>query len=243
MKKKESFFKRVVKGRINYIKMVRGEGDIIYRKLAYKLTEALGKPNLKYKKTSHDIVADSTFIIHDPIEDCYGTAFLVENIGLVTNFHVVDKIDNNNASTLKIFRYDEPTTNRKVKFSKSNKSKDLAIFQPTTDFNGIKRLKIGDDTNIKACDKITVLGFPNYGPGDGPYINSGKVVQSKFCFGNKVWMIDIPIIHGNSGGPVINENNEVIGIATMGSEKHDLSTSFHGFIPISLLSCYANENA
>jgi hypothetical protein len=237
--KKGELFKRIVKGRINYIKMVRGEEDIIYRKLAYKLTEALGKPNLKYKKTVHDTVADSTFIIHDPGDDCYGTAFLLEGVGLVTNFHVVENIDNNNACMLKVFRHSEFENNRKVKFIKSDKSKDLAIFQPTIDFNGIKRLKTGDDTNIKAGDKITVIGFPNYGEGDSPYINSGRVVQSKKCFGNKVWMIDIPVIHGNSGGPVVNERNEVVGIATMGSKKHDFSTSFHGFIPISALSDYA----
>jgi RNA-directed DNA polymerase len=240
--KKGEFFKRIVKGRINYIKMVRGDEDIIYRKLAYNLTDALGKPNLKYKKTAHDIVADSTFIIHDSMEDCYGTAFLLDGVGLITNFHVVDKINKDNVCILRIFRHDETETNRKVQLIKSDKEKDLAIFKPTKDFNGIKRLKIGDDTNIKVGDKITVIGFPDYGEGDTPHIDSGKVTQSKKRFENKIWVIDIPVIQGNSGGPVVNEKNEVIGIATYGSKKHDYSTSFHGFIPISALSDYAKEN-
>jgi S1-C subfamily serine protease len=55
-------------------------------------------------------------------------------------------------------------------------------------------------------------------------------------------MIDIPVIHGNSGGAVVNEKNEVIGIAAVGSANNNFSTHFHGFIPISVLSDYAKEN-
>jgi hypothetical protein len=105
--KKGEFFKRVVKGRINYIKMVRGAEDIIYRKLAYKLTEALGNPNLKYKKTAHDIVVDSIFIIENSKDICQGTAFLLEGIGFITNFHVVESINKNNVNELEIFRHNE----------------------------------------------------------------------------------------------------------------------------------------
>ena len=239
--KKGDFFKRIVKGRVNYIRMVRGEEDKVYRKLAYELTVALGKPNNKYTKTPHDIIVDSTFIVENIIDDCVGTGFLIENIGLITNYHVVDSINKDNSDTVDIYRHNEIDKKRSIKLIKSNKEKDMAIFQPSRDFNGIKRLKTGDDRNIKVGDIVTVIGFPDYKHGHGPYINSGRIVQSVNRFNNKMWMIDIPILHGNSGGPVVNKENEVIGIATYGSKKHDFSTPFHGFIPISSLIHYFNE--
>ncbi|HHF0539602.1 TPA: serine protease, partial [Vibrio alginolyticus] len=167
-----------------------------------------------------------------------GTGFLLENIGLVTNEHVIEGIDASDADLLEIYRYYEMDNKRKVSFGKSDKSLDLGILKPTTDFNGIKRLKIGDDSTLSVGQKVTVIGFPQYSPNDTPYINTGKIIQSKVLFGQQIWLLDIPVIHGNSGGPVVNENNEVIGVATRGAEKHDQSTKFHGFIPISRLVEY-----
>ena len=43
------FFECVVKGRINYIQMVLGRSNEVYRKLAYRLTEVMGIPNVDFK--------------------------------------------------------------------------------------------------------------------------------------------------------------------------------------------------
>ncbi|EHR7287304.1 reverse transcriptase domain-containing protein [Vibrio parahaemolyticus] len=235
---KGNFFRKIVHGKVNYIKMVRGEDDPIYRKIAYQYLSRIGKPDKDLLKTPHDLIADSTFIIECYLDQGQGTGFLLENIGLVTNEHVIEGIDASDADLLEIYRYYEMDNKRKVSFGKSDKSLDLGILKPTTDFNGIKRLKIGDDSTLSVGQKVTVIGFPQYSPNDTPYINTGKIIQSKVLFGQQIWLLDIPVIHGNSGGPVVNENNEVIGVATRGAEKHDQSTKFHGFIPISRLVEY-----
>ncbi|WP_064601613.1 reverse transcriptase domain-containing protein [Photobacterium sp. J15] len=237
------FFRKIVKGRINFIKMVRGADDLIYRKIAYDYSVRIGKPKHDLIKTPLDKACESIFIIESELDYAQGTAFLLKDIGLITNEHVVDGIDEELSELLNVYRYFEQDKKRLVNFEKSCKSRDLAILKPTTDFNGIKRLKVGDDSMLNIGSKVTVLGFPQYSPGETPYINTGKIIQSKMLYGEKLWLLDIPVIHGNSGGPVLNDKYEVIGIAAIGSPKHDNSTKLHGFIPISTLLAYAKEKS
>ena len=240
--KKGCFFKKIIKGRINFIKMIRGAEDLIFRKMAYDYSVLIGKPKPDLIKTPLDKACESIFIIDNSLDGTQGTGFLLKDLGFITNEHVVDGIDEGLSELLEIYRYFEEDNKRVVKFVKSCKSRDLAILKPTTNFNGIKRLKIGDDSRLGIGSKVTVLGFPQYSPGETPYINTGKIIQSKKLYGENLWLLDIPVIHGNSGGPVLNEHYEVIGIAAIGSPKHDHSTKLHGFIPISTLIAYMNES-
>ncbi|BBG86885.1 hypothetical protein AHGSH82_040300 [Aeromonas hydrophila] len=240
-KDKGVFFSKIVLGRIYFIGMVRGKSDRLFREILYSYTECIGKPNKALINTPLDKVGESIFIIENLLDDSQGTGFLLDGVGLITNQHVVDGIEKENSELLEIYRYYEQDKKRKSNFEKSCRARDLAILKPTTEFNGIKRLKVGDDSILKIGSKITVMGFPQYSPGETPYINSGKIVQSKKLFENNVWLVDIPVIHGNSGGPVLNDKLEVIGIASIGSARHDQSTKLHGFIPISTLINYVNE--
>jgi RNA-directed DNA polymerase len=235
------FFRKIIQGRLDFIKMVRGADDYVYRKLAYQFSVAIGKPDKSLMKRPIDKIIDSIFIIENYIDESQGTGFLLEKIGLITNAHVVEGIDARNQDLLEIYRHDDQENKKTVNFDKSDRAKDLAILKPTVSFNGINRLSCGDDSVLTVGSKITVIGFPQYHPGESPYINSGKIVQQRILYDCKFWLVDIPIIHGNSGGPVLNEKYEVIGIASIGSAAHDQSTKLHGFIPISELIAFNNQ--
>ncbi|MGH1440257.1 MAG: trypsin-like peptidase domain-containing protein [Cellvibrionaceae bacterium] len=230
---KGNFFKSVVIGRINYIQMVRGRNDDVYRKLAYRLTEALGKPNEDFKRPTEEL---ATFVIDNDIALCQGSGFLLEDIGIVTNHHVADYIEHNNDELITFSRYYEFATKRKASFICSSKTKDIAIFKPSNDFDRFPSLKKGDSSKIKIGDKIKVVGFPEFSDGHLPYINNGTIVSKRINFENIVWIVDIPINHGCSGAPIFNDKFKVIGIATFGAAKNDGSTDYNGFIPISTLT-------
>ncbi|WED43378.1 reverse transcriptase domain-containing protein [Legionella cardiaca] len=227
-----AYFNLVIKGRINYIGMVRGNQDSIYKKLLYKYSVLNGEPDENLKKTSNDILADSIFIVEHSIEGTQGTAFLVDKLGLVTVWHVVEGVTSETSCFLDFFRFYDSDIKRKAVLHNSSKSKDLAIFKFSNNFQGIVPLKLGDSAKLKQGDEIKLIGFPSYNIGDHYHCNMGKITQRKKVLGINVWLIDIPITHGISGGPVLNSNDEVIGIATVGSEKHDSTTISHGFIPI-----------
>lgn len=235
-KKEGELFKNIVIGRINYIQMVRGRHDPIYRKLAYKLTEAIGKPNEDFKKAPVEV---ATFVVDNNFETKQGSAFLLENIGIVTNCHVVEFIDESTEDQIEFYRYYEYNKKMKASFLTSDTDKDIAIFFPSNEFDRIVPLKVGDDSKLKIGDSVTVVGFPNFSNGHSAYISSGAIVSKRRIFNITTWIINTPITHGCSGGPVLNNKHEVIGIATFGSEYSDGNTELNGFIPIA----YAKEIA
>lgn len=228
------FFIKVVKGRINFIQMVKGRNNPVYRKLAYQLTEALGKPNTSFKKSQEQL---ATFIIQNLFKQETGTGFLLENVGIVTNAHTVDGMNHSNGELYNIFRCDEEHDKKKCEYISSSTAHDIAILNPHDDFKKITPYKRGNDKNIKIGTHVTVVGFPGYHENTGAsvFICKGSVTSQRKLFGIQAWLVDIPINHGCSGGPVLNEQQEVIGIATFGAEHNDGSTEVNGFIPISFL--------
>jgi len=140
-----------------------------------------------------------------------GTGFLVDAKGyLVTNAHVIK-----DARHIII---------------QSNKGQEFKVVPVFTDYErDLAILKVEDD-NFKPYDnlpygfrksgtdlgeQIFTLGFPKdeivYGEG---YLSSETGYKSDTL----TYMISIAADHGNSGGPVLNKNGDVIGILTDKSE-------------------------
>lgn len=227
------FFIKVVKGRINYIQMVRGRDNEVYRKLAYQLTVVMGKPNKNFQKSREEL---ATFVIDDLADISQGTGFLLEKVGLVTNEHVVSSLTHESSSLYEAYRYDEEKLKQKCRYIYSSKESDIAVLKLSDEMMAIKPYKIGDSKSIKMGDKVTVVGFPGFSPGSTPYINTGKIVSQRVLFGGPVWIVDVPINHGCSGGPVLNNKGEVIGIARCGAANNDGTNEANGFLPISILT-------
>ncbi len=232
-KKPGVFFSAVVKGRINYIKMVKGRTDPVYRKLAYQQSEALGNPNKDFQRSLEQL---STFVIDNLIDDSQGTGFLLEDVGLITNAHVVLGMDHENHICYDTYRhYDEQQLKKNCPFIYASKKHDIAILKPVDDWKNIIPYKMGVDKYLKTGDEVTVVGFPGFSPESTPHICKGRITSRKKLFGVQAWIINAPINHGCSGGPILNSHREVIGIATFGEKYHDGSTELNGFIPISAL--------
>lgn len=240
-------FRRVVKGHIDYLKMVRGTENEIYKKLVkkYRILEARDfKGDALHKKAmfTDDHLKYSIFIIEYEWEDkdgnfdcSQGTAFALDGFGFVTCAHVLPP-DGATVTRSEAWRCTDVIDIFNVEVLKKNTDLDLAIISINTPVEqplvGAKHI-----TFLGHASKIVVAGFPNYKPGDDVYISSGHVTQRTKVSGIDRFVVSAAIVAGNSGGPVLNEQTRVVGVAAtgIGGGVKPGATHYHTFIPISAL--------
>lgn len=230
------FFIKVVKGRLNYMQMIRGRSDNVYRKLAYDFTVALGKENLEFKKTPEEILGNSIFVVKNISDDSQGTAFLLDGVGIVTNQHVVSGTSKYMAPHMISFQRAGDEAEIFAELILSDVQADLAIFYPGASFQKIPRLHKASKEAIRPMDTILSIGFPKHRDGSQHYITRGNTTQLRRQVDLDLWLVDVPLIEGNSGGPIFNNSMEVIGVASRGAAQNNIQNALYGFIPIGSLN-------
>lgn len=222
--------KRVVRGRIEFVGQVRGKDDPIFRRLLLDF----GILNPEYGiEVGDDIDTDFRIIkaalwVYES-DSTQGTAFMLEQYGLVTCAHVLGEQHYvyNAADPLK--KYNATVVRQDVDI-------DLALLQPDGVAKG-KQLKVGESNKLKTQDPITLLGFPEHHKGDEGVVVRGQVTGRRTRLGQERILISPAIVSGNSGGPVLDSRNRVIGIAATGADKFEniTTTVDYGVIPIESL--------
>jgi S1-C subfamily serine protease/HEAT repeat protein len=140
--------------------------------------------------------------------DWTGTAFVVHSDGyLVTCAHVV-----NGAEEL-IVRLNGGAY--KAIVVASDDDHDVALIRINA--RSLKSLPLADDRGVELGEAIRVLGYP-YSDVLGASLKVSQGIVSGVIDedGNREFQIDAALNHGNSGGPVLNERGEVIGVASSG---------------------------
>jgi S1-C subfamily serine protease len=106
----------------------------------------------------------------------------------------------------------------------NDQGKDVAIVK--IEVKNAPILKLADSEKVRLQDHVTVIGYPgaadtfNSGLLDSKSafeatINDGKISAKKTASsGAPILQTSTPATHGNSGGPVLNDSNEVIGLLT-----------------------------
>lgn len=234
------FFIKVVKGRLNYIQMVRGRGDNIYRRLAYEFTVAIGKENPEFKKSPEEILGNSIFVVNNIIEECQGTAFLLEGVGIVTNEHVVTGVSKTIARHSISFSRAGDTREYSAELILSDKKADLAIFHPNEEFRNIPALRKSGKTIVRPTDPVLSIGFPKHRDGTTHYIAKGHTTQRRRQVDLDLWLVDFTLMEGNSGGPMFNDSMEVIGVTARGA-KNNIDAALYGFIPLDSLNSFTSR--
>jgi len=147
------------------------------------------------------------------------TSFIMQHSEL-QNFqlyhHVI--IPDGSAFPFEIKQYGAPTGEG------NDQGKDVAIVK--IEVKNAPILKLGDSDKVQLQDHVTVLGYP--GAADTfnsgllssksaleATINDGKISARKTASsGAPILQTNTAATHGNSGGPVLNDQNEAIGLLT-----------------------------
>jgi S1-C subfamily serine protease len=151
-----------------------------------------------------------------------GSAVVVRKDGLVaTNYHVIhdsrsgriyDEIFLSLSSDGEVSAASKPS---RLKTALINRQSDLALLLVERPADGsstsFPAIQFGDSKSLRLLDDIFIIGYPEKG-GLTVTINRGSV-EGKDLLGN--WIkTDGRMIHGNSGGAVVNRRGEFVGIPT-----------------------------
>lgn len=241
-----TLFTQKVRGRLNYIRMVRGDTCNVWRKLMYQYTLAIGQPNEDYKKNWLEFAADSTLVIHACVGDNMGqgSGFVLDGIGIITNEHVVQGITKENIKgSLEIHRWNDVETKLLfVDFIAMDKGLDLAILDPSFHAQSFNALKVEPNSDYKKGTIVHTIGYPNYNAGEEPTYIEAKIIGKSSFMGEERIRIDCNIRHGNSGGVVLNSDGKVVGIVSNGNAIGADTKVNSSFIPIKTLIMYHEEH-
>ena len=139
----------------------------------------------------------------DGIPYSQGSGFFIDKNILVTNFHCVagaERVEFKIAGNEEVYKG--------AKVVKASDDYDLAIIKTKQDFPFVKVDSLGKE---KVWSKIYAIGNPRGLEGT---ISDGILSGKRDNEGIEYLQITAPINSGNSGGPVLNDKGEVIGVST-----------------------------
>lgn len=244
----------IIKGMIDYIGMVRGKDDIIFEKLATRFNLVLEFSQIIIVRPIYIpfmfennvcVIKQTEFYYKDKEgqEDFtdygQGSGFLLKNYGIVSNYHVFEYLieliyleelsPSNNEFYIETFFGEKASQLVKVKIDKFDKEKDIVLLKPEDDSLLNRGFEIRTEPLVQNSE-IKLLGYPDFNNGDDLKQEHGAYLRAVTDNGIRKYEVNTIIFAGNSGGPVIDSNNKVIGIATEGKR-----ISSNKVIPISYL--------
>ncbi len=175
-------------------------------------------------------------------QQALGSGFVIDKAGhIVTNFHVIQ----GSSSVQVSFSNNESL---KAKIVGSDPATDIAVLKVDAQSRALKPLALGNSDRVRVGDEVIAIGNPL---GFDRSVTSGIVsaVQREIVAPNQVSSIghviqtDAALNHGNSGGPLLNANGEVIGVnAQIRSGANSDGNIGIGFaIPINTVRNVASE--
>lgn len=252
----------IIRGKITHIGFVKGTSNDVYINLAKRFNliveeKGIKVTALKIPRSKKEMYTKNTFIIvpsknangKDNDAVCFkdgamemvgygqGTGFYLKDIGLITNFHVVEFIIEylqegyvyNKDFYIEYHSSNLTESSRFAKIGYYNKEKDIAILIPE------KNHYITDgfsfNCNLYDNSSLSLIGFPEHEHGTDIRLEEGKLSRVRNTKNQKRYEITPTVFAGNSGGPVINSHDEVIGVAVRGATEKGIVPS--EIIPIS----------
>lgn len=167
------------------------------------------------------------------------TAFCIDENGIfVTNYHVVDKVNDEAEITLVLNAARSSEKKFTAKVIRTDEENDLALLRAEA-AEPFQALELGDDDELFETMRTVVSGFP-FGKGlaidkesfPAMSVNVGRITAIRSSEGQaKLIQLDAELNPGNSGGAVTDEDGKVIGVVSFGL----LATGINFAIPVNKL--------
>lgn len=147
---------------------------------------------------------------------------------IVTNAHVVTDEHDKLATTITVWFSEKANKFMIAEVRHIDTVRDICILELPEESSERAPIALCDIETVSVGDKVYALGYPDYGTAGQNYTKNdvsdlmvtqgivSKLTRHNFTsdVGVDAVMSDVQTSHGNSGGPLINENGAVIGINT-----------------------------
>ncbi len=166
----------------------------------------------------------------------YGSGFAIGKVGkpveyIVTNNHVVRGDKGNTVATVYFSLASNKMMLANVYYF--DKDRDIAVLklpEPTTEREALVLCPMDQ---VDPDDSFMALGYPAGEATDWPKYNTDDITVTRGGIkkldrvnGQDVYMLDLKITNGNSGGPLVNSDGEAVGINTFGIQIGDNSNYY-----------------
>ncbi|MGY4398617.1 RNA-directed DNA polymerase [Sphingomonas sp. UYAg733] len=203
-----------LKGKIAWLGNVKGLADPVYRALALRFNKAFPDQPIKVQPTRDERIDRSVWVIEINLDDLdhylQGSAFFLEGVGLVTAAHCVKGV-----KEATLHHPSRPSNTFKVEIAHYSKQRDVAVLShaiPATDYYELAESIIAAVTG----DSVSAIGFPDFGPADKINVRGGTVSSTTKKSGIQLFEVNFKLAQGMSGGPVVNDQDAVVGITHKG---------------------------
>ena len=217
-----------LKGKIEFLGMIRGKTDFQYIRFLKRLKDIAPDLVKTIPPTDNrELIERALWIVESETQQ--GTAFMLRGYGLVTCSHLLD-------SDCYAYKAEDPDKHFPAKvIVKGAGTLDLALLK--IEANEDDARTPGTINDGEADVEIVLAGYPDFAKGRSKIVDRGRILGWHSFYKPPRFFISRPIIYGNSGGPVLDLNNKVVGIAIRGagSENEGEKTYRHEAIPVNAL--------
>lgn len=208
-------------GMLTYLGSVIGKESPLYYKYAIRFNNYDFKLKLLFEKPVEIKINDALWVVdfmdEESLEGGQGTAFSITPNLIATAAHVVLDSSNKPFKDIDVYKLSDTEKKFKLEVISFDIASDVALCKISTDYNDDSYIPISQLNINQIQGNLKLLGFPSY---QAPQL-SAHISPCNLTFHSKrdnkdYFSINTSIIGGNSGGPIINSTNEVIGIASKG---------------------------
>ncbi len=198
-----------------------------------------------------DIITEAFYQLVDIVSSEFQLDYDLTTVFLLS---IVDVKDVNRKTTVVLPGGDKLKAEIKQKGTSilEEDGKDVAVLK--VEGKNLPTLKLGNSDSIEDQDNIWVIGYPGAADAVGLFspdsllessMNGGQIsaTSKKLDSGASVIQINAAISGGNSGGPVINEKGEIIGLATASAtDGYQQIQGFNFAVPVNIVKEFVNQS-